>query len=228
MSGPPLSVQAQRRSLVQVAGSFATGSPLPQALIQRCQRLSYELRLCEPVILWWSAPQPVAGDSAVAQPTMVFFTCLVLAPELTGETPSRHITLHRPTPLENVARRAGLLYAPISLNLTRSRQVAPTSRSKPALNSRSVSPSPQNKRYRTNCLGGHLLTTSREASIGFSRRSRTEKQRRDKLGSWGSPGHRDTLCQGRVSPGSFALLAHGLSVARTHVRDQCNLRTLAG
>jgi len=49
MSGPPLSVQAQRRSLVQVARSFATGSPLLQALTQRCQRLSYELRLCEPV-----------------------------------------------------------------------------------------------------------------------------------------------------------------------------------
>jgi hypothetical protein len=102
-----LTVRAQRRSLVQVAGSFATGSPLPQALIQCCQRLSYELRLCEPVILWWSAPQPVAGDSAVAQTTMVFFTCLVLAPELTGETPSRHIVLYRLTPGENVARRAG-------------------------------------------------------------------------------------------------------------------------
>jgi len=111
----------------------------PQALIQRCQRLSYELRLCEPVILWWSAPQHVASDSAVAQPTMVFFTCLVLAPELTGETPSRHITLHRSTPRENGARRAGLFHVPISLNLTRSRQVGPTSRSISALNSRSVS-----------------------------------------------------------------------------------------
>ncbi|HKM79641.1 MAG TPA: hypothetical protein VJY15_01575, partial [Candidatus Acidoferrum sp.] len=70
----------------------------------------------------------------MARPTTVLFTYLVLAPELTGETPSRHIVLHRSTPRENVARRAGLLYAPISLNLTRSRQVAPTSRSKPALN----------------------------------------------------------------------------------------------
>ena len=104
MSGPPLTVQAQRRSLVQVAGSFATGSPLPQALIQRYQRLSYELRLCELVILLWSAPQPAAGDSAVARPTTVLFTYLVLAPELTGETPSRHMVLHRLTPRENVVR----------------------------------------------------------------------------------------------------------------------------
>ena len=37
------------------------------------------------------------------------------------------------------ACRATLFYAPISLDLTRSRQVAPPSRSKPALNSRSVS-----------------------------------------------------------------------------------------
>ena len=46
-----------------------TGSPLPQALIQCRQRLTYELRLCTLVILSWSAPQPVADDSAVAQPT---------------------------------------------------------------------------------------------------------------------------------------------------------------
>ncbi len=38
------------------------------------------------------------------------------------------------------ACRAALLYAPISLDLTRSRQVAPPSRSKLALNSRSVPP----------------------------------------------------------------------------------------
>jgi len=95
MSGPPLTVTAQRRSLVQVAGSFATGSPLPQALIQRCQRLSYELRLCELVILLRSAPQPEADDSAVAQPTTLFLTDLVLAPGQTGETPSRHMVLHR-------------------------------------------------------------------------------------------------------------------------------------
>ena len=55
--------------LAQAAGSFVTGSPLPQALIQRRQRLDYELRLCKLVILSWSAPQPAAGDSAVAQPT---------------------------------------------------------------------------------------------------------------------------------------------------------------
>ncbi len=89
---------ASGRSPGQVAGSFATGSPLPQALIQRCQRLSYELRLCELVILLWSAPQPAAGDSAVAQPTTAAFTDLVRAPELTGDPPSRHIPSRRSTP----------------------------------------------------------------------------------------------------------------------------------
>src|SRR5271157_696632 len=37
MSGPPLT----RRLTAQAAGSFATGSSLPQALIQRRQRLTY-------------------------------------------------------------------------------------------------------------------------------------------------------------------------------------------
>ena len=58
---------ANRRPLAQAAGSFVAGSPLPQALIQCRQRLTYELRLGKPVIpLSWSAPQPVADDSAVA------------------------------------------------------------------------------------------------------------------------------------------------------------------
>ena len=84
---------ASGRSPGQVAGSFATGSPLPQALIQHCQRLSYELRLCELVILLWSAPQPAAGDLAVAQPATVFFNGLVRGSELTGDSPSRHIEI---------------------------------------------------------------------------------------------------------------------------------------
>ena len=58
---------ANRRPLAQAAGSFVAGSPLPQALIQCRQRLTYELRLGKLVIpLSWSAPQPVADDSAVA------------------------------------------------------------------------------------------------------------------------------------------------------------------
>ena len=60
-------VNANRRPLAQAAGSFVAGSPLPQALIQCRQRLTYELRLGKLVIpLSWSAPQPVADDSAVA------------------------------------------------------------------------------------------------------------------------------------------------------------------
>ncbi len=84
---------------------------MPQVLIHRFHRLSYELRSCEPIILWWSAQQPVADDSAVAQPTMVFFTSRVLAQELTGETPSRDITLHRHTPRKNAACRGALVHA---------------------------------------------------------------------------------------------------------------------
>jgi hypothetical protein len=44
------------------------------------------------------APQPAAGDSAVAQPTTVAFGDLVRAPELTGDALSRHSALHRSTP----------------------------------------------------------------------------------------------------------------------------------
>ena len=39
----------------------------------------------------------MASDSSVAQPTTAVFTCLVRAPELTGDTPPRHIP--RPTSL---------------------------------------------------------------------------------------------------------------------------------
>ncbi len=43
------------------------------------------------------APQPAAGDSAVAQPTTTPFTGLVRAPEPIGDMPPRHIP--RPTSL---------------------------------------------------------------------------------------------------------------------------------
>ena len=88
---------ANRRPLAQAAGSFVAGSPLPQALIQRRQRLTYELRLSTLVILSRPAPQPAAGDSAVAQPTTTPFTGLVRAPEPVGDMPPRHIP--RPTSL---------------------------------------------------------------------------------------------------------------------------------
>src|SRR5271165_4463852 len=96
MSGPPLT----GRLPAQAAGSFVTGSSLPQALVQRRQRLTNELRLCKLVILSWSAPQPAAGDSAVAQPTTAVFTCLACASELTGDMSSRHST---PQPVRLIA-----------------------------------------------------------------------------------------------------------------------------
>src|SRR4051794_12855743 len=52
MSGPPLSGQ----SPTQAAGSSETGSSLPQALIQRRQQLTYELRLCMVVMLVGAMP----------------------------------------------------------------------------------------------------------------------------------------------------------------------------
>ena len=81
---------AHRRSPAQAAGSFVTGSPLPQALIQCRQRLSYELRLCTLVILSWSAPQPVADDSAVAQPTTA--SSLASSAPQNGPGTRRHAT----------------------------------------------------------------------------------------------------------------------------------------
>ena len=87
MSGPPLSGE----SPAQAAGSSVTGPSPPQALIRRRQRLTYELRLSTRVILSRPAPQPAAGDSAVAQPTTTPFTGLVRAPEPIGDMPPRHI-----------------------------------------------------------------------------------------------------------------------------------------
>ena len=85
-------VNANRRPLAQAAGSFVAGSPLPQALIQCRQRLTYELRLGKLVIpLSCSAPQPVADDSAVALALDGLFTGLDRAPERTGDSPPRHI-----------------------------------------------------------------------------------------------------------------------------------------
>ncbi|MGA8349193.1 MAG: hypothetical protein WB773_15500, partial [Isosphaeraceae bacterium] len=75
----------------QAAGSSVTGSSLPQALIQRRQRLTYELRLSTLVILSRPAPQLAAGDSAVAQSTTTPFTGLVRAREPIGDMPPRHI-----------------------------------------------------------------------------------------------------------------------------------------
>jgi hypothetical protein len=89
MSSPPLT----GRLPAQAAGSFVTGSTRPQALIQRRQRLICELRLCKLANLSWLAPQPGAGDLAVAQLMTVFVTRIVGGPELTGDSPKRHISI---------------------------------------------------------------------------------------------------------------------------------------
>ena len=67
MSGPPLTERTQTGDhWLKRPGRLSQAQPLPQALIQCRQRLTYELRLGKLVILSWSAPQPVADDSAVA------------------------------------------------------------------------------------------------------------------------------------------------------------------
>jgi hypothetical protein len=90
MSSPPLT----GRLPAQASGSFVTGSSRPQALIQRRQRLVIDkLRLCKLVNLSWSAPQPAAGNLAVAQPVTVFFNGLFRGPDLSGDSYSRHILI---------------------------------------------------------------------------------------------------------------------------------------
>src|SRR5208337_3521929 len=74
----------------QEAESSVTGSSLPEALIERRLRLTYEIRLSTLVILSRPAPQPAAGDSAVSQPTTRPFTGLVRAPEAIRDLPPRH------------------------------------------------------------------------------------------------------------------------------------------
>ena len=86
----------ERIVAAKAAGSSVTGSSLPQALIQRRQRLSYELRLSTLVYsLSRPAPHPAAGDWAVAPPTTIPFIGLVPAPEPIGEMPPRHIPRQR-------------------------------------------------------------------------------------------------------------------------------------
>ena len=77
----------------QVAGALITGSWRPKALIHRRQRLIYELRLCKLANLSWSAPKPAARDLAVTQHMSVFVNHLVQGPEVTGDSPSRHIPI---------------------------------------------------------------------------------------------------------------------------------------
>ena len=89
MSSPPLI----GRLPAQEAGSYVTGPSRPQALIQRRQRLIYELRLCNLINLSWSATQLATDELAVAQPTTVFINRIVRGPELTGIPYSRHMLI---------------------------------------------------------------------------------------------------------------------------------------
>lgn len=90
MSSPPLI----GRLPAQEAGSYVTGPSRSQALIQRRQRLIYELRLCNLVNLSWSATQPATAELAVAQPTTVFINRIVRGPELTGLPTLLHMLIY--------------------------------------------------------------------------------------------------------------------------------------
>ena len=83
---------ANRRPLAQAAGSFVAGSPLPQALIQCRQRLTYELRLGKLVI-------PCRGQHRSLWQT-------------TRRWPSPRRPLHRPRPRPRTDR--GLAATPHS------------------------------------------------------------------------------------------------------------------
>jgi hypothetical protein len=107
---------ATGRSLAQAAGSLVADSPLPQALIQCCQRLTNEFRLGTLVILSWSAPQPVADDSAVAQPTTA--SSLGSSAPQNGPGTRRHVTSRaRRHSAHIIACRAAWLYAPTSQDM---------------------------------------------------------------------------------------------------------------
>ena len=107
---------ATGRSLAQASGSLVADSPLPQALIQCRQRLTNELRLGTLVILSWSAPQPVADDSAVAQPTTA--SSLGSSAPQNGPGTRRHATSRaRRHSAHIIACRAAWLRAPTSQNM---------------------------------------------------------------------------------------------------------------
>ena len=117
---------ATGRSLAQAAGSLVAGSPLPQALIQCRQRLTNELRLGTLVILSWSAPQPVADDSAVAQPPTASSPGSS-APQ-NGPGTRRHATSRaRRHSAQIIACRAACLHAPASQDMAGPPPVAPLS-----------------------------------------------------------------------------------------------------
>ena len=128
---------ANRRPLAQAAGSFVAGSPLPQALIQCRQRLTYELRLGKLVIpcrgqhrsLWQTTRRWPSPRRPLHRPR----------PRQNGPGTRRHATFRaRPHSAHIIAYRAACMYAPVPRDLISPPQVAPPSRSKMALNSRSV------------------------------------------------------------------------------------------
>ena len=78
----------------QASESFATGPSQPQAVIQRRQRLIYELRLCKLANLSRSAPQPATHDLAVAQTTTVLINRLIRSPKPGRDTLIQNILIY--------------------------------------------------------------------------------------------------------------------------------------
>ncbi len=138
MSSPPSNKSCNRAGLFKRPVHSSASSRWPQALVQNRKQL--RLRSFS-----WQPGHPVAARDSPRRMN------LAVVPSATSShrarTPGRpvrailgHATSRARTHSAHfTACRATLFYAPISLDLTRSRQVAPPSRSKPALNSRSVS-----------------------------------------------------------------------------------------
>ena len=160
MSSPPSNKSCNRAGLFKRPVHSSASPRWPQALVQNRK----QLRLRSFVLAAWPScrgpRQPAANELGggpvrhVLSPSATWPACLCHARP-------RHI----PCPnslLHFTACRAMLFYAPISLDLTRSRQVAPPSRSKPALNSRSVSGVERSGRIARFSQGKWWLESSQE------------------------------------------------------------------
>ena len=152
---------ANRRPLAQAAGSFVAGSPLPQALIQCRQRLTYELRLGKLVIpcrgqhrsLWQTTRRWPSPRRPLHRPRPPIRTDRGLA-----ATPHSEPDL---TPRHIIAYRAACMYAPASQGTsTPHLKWLRLPRSKMALNSRSV------PRGELLSRTGHALGAAGEESPG--------------------------------------------------------------
>ena len=139
MSSPPSNKSCNRAGLFKRPVHSSASPRWPQALVQNRK----QLRVRSFVLAAWPScrgpRQPAANELGGGPVRHVLSPSSNAWPARPRQARPCHIPA-QPHSAHFTACRATLFYAPISLDLTRSRQVAPPSRSKPALNSRSVSP----------------------------------------------------------------------------------------